>query len=133
MAVDGSDHADKAFERAIFLAQNFNSELEIITVIHDSKFSLDSSKSSNSTESLKARGEELLEKYKQRAIDCNLRAQSLLKIGDPAQKIIETAEKNNSELIIVGSRGLGLFKDLLVGSVSHKVSQHAKCPVMMVR
>ena len=121
MAVDGSDHADKAFERAIFLAQNFNSDLEIITVIHDS------------TESLKTKGEELLEKYKQRAIDFNLRAQSLLKIGDPAQKIMETAEKNNSELIIVGSRGLGLFKDLLVGSVSHKVSQHAKCPVMMVR
>jgi len=109
VAVDGSDHADKAFERAIFLAQNFNSDLEIITVIHDS------------TESLKTKAEELLEKYKQRAIDCNLRAQSLLKKGDPAQIILATAEKNNSELIIVGSRGLGLFKDLLVGSVSHKV------------
>ena len=37
------------------------------------------------------------------------------------------------DLIIMGSRGLGAFKELLLGSVSFKVMHHAKCPVMIVR
>ena len=122
-----------AFERAIFIAQHFNSELEIINVVDDSAFGSDSSESIDSIESLKEKGKDLLQKYEEQAIECKLVTRTLLKIGNPAQIILETAERDNSELIIVGSRGLGLFKELLVGSVSNKVSQHAKCPVMMVR
>lgn len=59
--------------------------------------------------------------------------QTLLKLGDYAQVIIDTADQNNYDLIVMGSRGLSVFKELLLGSVSFKVMHHAKCPVMVVR
>lgn len=53
--------------------------------------------------------------------------------GEYADKILEVAEEIGADMIIVGSRGLGRLKGLLVGSVSHKVVQYAKCSVMTVR
>ena len=53
--------------------------------------------------------------------------------GDPAHEILECANRENADLIVVGSRGLGDLKGLLMGSVSHKVSQHAKCSCVIVK
>lgn len=53
--------------------------------------------------------------------------------GDYADQIIKAAEKDGADMIVMGSRGLGDLKGLLVGSVSHKVSQHAKCTVVSVK
>jgi len=57
----------------------------------------------------------------------------MIKQGDPAQIIIEIANRQNYDLIIMGSRGMSAFKELLLGSVSLKVMHHASCPVMVVR
>jgi nucleotide-binding universal stress UspA family protein len=53
--------------------------------------------------------------------------------GDPAKRILDYAEREDANLIVMGSRGLGDFKGLLVGSVSHKVSHIAPCTVVTVR
>jgi len=54
-------------------------------------------------------------------------------IGDPAAEIIEIADKEKADLIIIGSRGLGAIKGVVLGSVSQKVTHHAACPVMIVK
>ena len=46
---------------------------------------------------------------------------------------MRVAEVRKAELIIVGARGRGRLKGLLLGSVTHKVIQHARCPVLVVR
>lgn len=53
--------------------------------------------------------------------------------GNPAQRILQCAEAESADLIVMGSRGFSDIKSLVVGSVSHKVSQLAPCPVMSVR
>ena len=54
--------------------------------------------------------------------------------GDPTEAILDYAQANNIDLIILGSEGLsGLSKLKALGSVSRKVSEMAKCPVMIVR
>jgi nucleotide-binding universal stress UspA family protein len=53
--------------------------------------------------------------------------------GAPADKIIAAAEKENADMIVMGSRGLGNLAGLLVGSVSHKVSNLSKCTCVTVK
>ncbi len=56
--------------------------------------------------------------------------QRLLVMGSAAQAILKSAE--GADLVVMGSRGLGGFKELLLGSVSHQVAQHADCPTVIV-
>jgi nucleotide-binding universal stress UspA family protein len=60
------------------------------------------------------------------------RIETLVEEGDPAERIIETAEREHADAIVLGSRGLGDLKGLLVGSVSHKVASDAKCTCIAV-
>ena len=53
--------------------------------------------------------------------------------GSPADKIIAVAEKENADMIFMGSRGLGKVAGVLMGSVSHKVSHLSKCTCVTVK
>ncbi len=53
--------------------------------------------------------------------------------GFPAEEILATAEARQVDLVVVGARGLGRLKRLLLGSVSEKVLRYAKCPVLVVK
>lgn len=52
--------------------------------------------------------------------------------GDPAETILDHARRATGPMIIMGSRGLSRFSEMLVGSVSHRVLHHARCPVTIV-
>lgn len=54
-------------------------------------------------------------------------------LGHPVDRIISTALDEKVDLIVMGSRGLGGFERLLLGSVSEGVLRHAHCPVLTVR
>lgn len=53
--------------------------------------------------------------------------------GNSAEAIIEVAKTRNSDVIVMGSRGLGRLAGLVLGSTSQKVVSHAPCPVLIVR
>ncbi|WP_405152517.1 universal stress protein [Paenibacillus sp. FSL K6-0108] len=52
--------------------------------------------------------------------------------GNPAHEILKYARDTKQQLIIIGSRGLSGIKEIMLGSVSHKVSQLSSCPVLIV-
>ena len=53
--------------------------------------------------------------------------------GAPAATILREAEIDDSDLIVVGARGLGALERVALGSVSESVLRHAVCPVLVVR
>jgi nucleotide-binding universal stress UspA family protein len=53
--------------------------------------------------------------------------------GDPATAILDVAEKDGCDLIVMGTRGLGAAERWLIGSVSDKVLHHAHCSVLVAR
>jgi nucleotide-binding universal stress UspA family protein len=55
------------------------------------------------------------------------------RVGRPDSEIVGLAEELGAGLIVLGSRGLGPLRSALMGSVSHSVVHHARCPVMVVR
>jgi nucleotide-binding universal stress UspA family protein len=58
---------------------------------------------------------------------------AVIEDGDPTEQILRYAEKEAANLIVMGSRGLGDLKGLLMGSVSHKVSQMSPCSCITVK
>ena len=55
-----------------------------------------------------------------------------LETGKPAEVILSVAGEEQANMIVLGARGLGPVKELLLGSVSHRVLAHAPCPVLIV-
>ncbi len=60
-------------------------------------------------------------------------AELVLKNGHPVEEILKTAEQEKFDLIVMGARGLSTIKKIVLGSVSHGVTTHAPCPVLIVR
>lgn len=133
VAVDGSKYAKKAFEKSIYLAQKCNSKIDLIHVVDDSTYGGDSATAFELIEDLKEKGANLLKQCKNQAMKNNIVIKTLLEIGDPAQVIVDVSNKNTYDLIMMGNRGMSTFKELLLGSVSLKVMDHARCPVMIVK
>jgi nucleotide-binding universal stress UspA family protein len=59
--------------------------------------------------------------------------ETTIEIGEPGSTILKVATEKNADLIVIGSRGLGDLRGLLLGSVSHKVAASAPCSCVIVR
>ena len=83
---------------------------------------------------LRSIGQQILDSYEAKVKERRLQnVRMLLQKGDAAKRIMETASEVKCGLILMGSRGRGGFEELLLGSVSHKVTNHAGCPVLVVK
>jgi nucleotide-binding universal stress UspA family protein len=81
------------------------------------------------------RGEKHLDKVKQKAKEKNVRVKVDIVIGisSVVKEIVNYAEKNRINMIVVGSRGLSGIKKMLLGSVASGVVTYAHCPVLVAK
>lgn len=83
---------------------------------------------------LLAVGEQILTRAEKSARKKGIRDVSpVIEEGDIVERLLETAKREQGDLIVLGTRGLSEVKGLMMGSVSHKVSQLAKCTCMIVK
>jgi nucleotide-binding universal stress UspA family protein len=134
--VDGSENSFRALEHAIFLSTKIQeAQTTVLYIIEDqpslyiySPKTMEKVRADYKRESTK-----ILERCKEMANKSGINIHTVLLEGDPASKIIGYSEREKFDIIIIGSRGMGKFKEVILGSVSNKVLHHAKCSVMLVR
>ena len=133
---DSSEPANRAFEFALELAKLYNANITIIACV-SIHFHVDPVFATAELETLKLQKEEAIRsifqlepKLKKLGISYKTEVLEGISITDV---LVSYAESHNVDLIIMGSRGLGGFKKLLLGSVASGVSQHSKCPVLIVK
>lgn len=133
--VDGSDHSLRALEHALFLAKNAGSRVTAIHVIEKPPTVYVESQKLLNDIMTKYRNEstKVLERCKELAAGKDLKIETVIAEGDAASNIADYAKKEGFDIIVIGSRGLGRFKEMVVGSVSNKVLHHAKCSVLIVK
>ncbi len=145
VAVDGSENAERAAKAAVELAQKFGSELIVLHVIARPSYTYVPMFPSVTPPPAKVY-DEYYALSKRAAEGCVSRAVSLadglsLRVRGDVQEgrfsvvegITEYADNEKVDLIVVGTRGLGGFTKLVIGSVSSGVVTHAHCPVLVVR
>ena len=133
LGIDGSDHAAKATDIAAALAKAVGSEVLVLHVLER----IPASKGAPATDlEIPRDATDLVEKaaarLKEQGVNTKERVVTAPS-GRVAPEILSAAVEASADLIVVGSRGLSDFSGLLVGSVSHKLIQHASCPVLVVR
>jgi nucleotide-binding universal stress UspA family protein len=77
--------------------------------------------------------EATLKEAAERIDEAGVQVDTFSRQGDPADAILDVAEENNADLIIVGNKGMSGAKRFLLGSVPNKVSHHAPCSVLIIR
>ena len=134
--IDGSENSMRALNHGLFLSSNLKIKLTIIFVIEVPPFVyVQSQKIVNSVmASLEKEAKDVLEEGRNQAKRYDMEPEILFLEGNNiASIIIEHGEKNNFDLIVIGSKGKGKLKSSLLGSVSNKVIHHSKNPVYVVK
>lgn len=79
-------------------------------------------------------GDEILRRASDRAKELGVgTVKTVSSQGDPADSILDMAKEAGADMIVLGHRGLGRWRTMLLGSVAQKVTQHAECTVVAVR
>lgn len=134
LAVDGSEHALHAARIAAELACTMNSKrLRIVVCFDRIPTYLGEPYLQRVIQDRLVDAQNILQKAVETVGDIPAEIHTELIEGDPAEAIIEVAKTRNSNLIVMGSRGLGGLAGLVLGSTSQKVVSHAPCPVLIAR
>jgi nucleotide-binding universal stress UspA family protein len=146
LATDGSREAALATQAAVDLANKTNSEIHLVHVtipLHEPSYYEDIYYYEGiSIEDAIAREQRERQRSAQKLLDDQVEkikaaggsvAQTHHHTGKPDQEIVELAEEIGTGLILMGSRGLGGIRRVLMGSVSDSVVRHANCPILIVR
>jgi nucleotide-binding universal stress UspA family protein len=135
VGIDGSEPAKKASEYASNLASKNDSILYIIHVIEEFGGSMRAWEQRDSyVKELRSHSYELLKENESKAKELGVAKIYIIgEEGDAAEKILLVGKNKKVDTIVIGSRGLSTAKGFLLGSVSHKITNYAKCPVIIVR
>ncbi len=125
---DGSDNSLKAAGYAARLMKtNSDMKVSVLVVVPES------SGFKKIDQAMEDKGSEIMNKTVSFFSDDGLNVEKFIEKGDPATVIIQYAERDSYDHIIMGSRGVSELRGASIGSVSHKVIHLANCRVTLVK
>jgi nucleotide-binding universal stress UspA family protein len=149
VALDGSEHSVQALRAAIQIARKFNGKLTLVhvyaitvapfvvpdptTLTPSGVPVVTSAEVSKMIEAAREVGQRILDDGEKEVKSENVQVESTLREGSTVQEITRLAKEGNFDLIVIGAKGVGRLRELLLGSVSEGVMKHAPCPVLVVK
>ena len=141
VAIDGSPQSDKAAEEAVRMASGnqsqFKSRVYAMLVLPNAPTSTYTDfvpkvpvTESEKWDELRRRIFYVVEKC---ALENDVPLEMIVEYGEPGDKLIEFAKREQVDVVVIGSSGKGFIQRRLKGSVSHRVSNGAHCSVYIVR
>ena len=131
--IDGSEHADLAFRQAMGLAHNSDVEIVLLHCYEELPNAIGGEARAELIAESEREARNLLAPFattvEKEGHPCKL----VVRGGPPARTIVHVANDEKCDLIVMGSRGLGDFSGIIMGSVSHRVLSLAAQPVLIVR
>ncbi|WP_040225275.1 universal stress protein [Bhargavaea cecembensis] len=132
VAVDGSDHSKRAAEHVASLAASTGASADMLYIL-DYDQSRPKEFENVPKEELEGkitdRLDHIFEVFRNEGIGPGLKIQ----YGEPGPTIVKFCNAEDYDLVVVGSRGLNAFQEMVLGSVSHKVAKRVECPVLLVK
>ena len=139
VGTDGSETAQRAVQEATELAKQTGASLDVVSAFDPVPSSRlreerleapsDIEHEVNPQEDVNA----ILAEAEGQVSGSGVKVRTFARKGEPADAILDVAEENNADLIVVGNKGMTGAKRFLLGSVPNKVSHHAPCSVLIIR
>jgi len=138
VAVDGSPFAERALAQAVELSKKYNAQLLIVHVVLRRFYAVTPSEAgvlatTVFVKEMESEGKKIIAKSEEFVKATGVAYECKLVQGVPADEIVRLAQVEKVDLIVLGSRGLTEVRAFLLGSVSDKVTHHAKCPILIVK
>jgi nucleotide-binding universal stress UspA family protein len=139
VGTDGSDTATQAVRQAVDLAKSVGARLELVSAYEPVPAQRLQEERRQAPEDMqwaispREDVDATLEAAAGVAREAGIEVAVFARQGDPADAIIDVAEEQGADLVIVGNKGMTGAKRFLLGSVPNKVSHHAPCSVLIIR
>ena len=143
--VDGSVNSMKAIDYAVNVAEKYKSEIIALHVLYSQsgfafhKETVAGTITSSSLNDLNLEAKQEAEKWfkeinkRAEKMNVQIKTEVVFTVISIVEGILTHAEKENIDLIIIGSKGKSGWKKLIVGSVASGISTYAHCPILIVR
>lgn len=135
VAVDGSEEAERAFKKAVAVAERNNAHLILAHVIDTRAYQSFSTFDGSIADNARAEARNTLNDYKEFAEKEGVaNVKIVIEYGSPKIMVAkQIPEDEEVDLIMLGATGLNAVERIFVGSVSEYVIRHANCDVLIVR
>jgi len=134
VAYDGSPDSDKALKLAVALAKALGADIDLVTVVEASSMISTEVRNYEAQKAMiKQGGEAHLAMGLKKAAELGVQANGIVLEGNTPEQIIKYAETAAASLIVVGTRGLGGFAQLMLGSVARALVKHSGISVVVAK
>jgi nucleotide-binding universal stress UspA family protein len=133
LATDLSEASSSATEEAFELARRLGATLLVVSVIDPGSLLMPGGRFRARIDQVREEREQQAQALVERGRALGLDVSFLVWTGDPGDMIVEAAEAERVDMVLVGSHGRGAVGRFFIGSVSEHVVRHAPCPVLVVR
>lgn len=130
LGYDGSEGSRKAVDMAAGIARTYAASIVVVSAFHHLPLLAEPGADDfNEIHDAHALSDELVKELRLKGIS----AEADVLEGPAADALLNAAEAHQADLIVVGSRGLGHLREMLLGSTSDRVLHYATTPVLVVR